>query len=606
MYCKKLIAPFFAILFVSIFSSDTAFGMRKRNLSGRTGAEKEIVQTLEQKKEVTKECVINLITEKQEALVRYIDNIVLSDDESILYVFENIDLKKGLINSINKVDLSISDDAMALLKREANKYEQALMRYISNRANALVSSLFSSEYYSPLIDNVLSADHLYGQNSSMCFNFIRRMTDLANYDCYLGLPKYVIDSNFNRIFPCSRRLMIAVCFDEFIRRRFYPGMSKADLLKYCTTGGDSSSEFVIVVESIEEQCEKRQVVFKHKESGVNPGYIVNVDDNNRFFIKMFHLANYKKRKGSDNQKKEYGTRTYVSDSLSFQASLRSSETSATPIDEFELNLREPFLYTVLDILGLGPEFNLIINPYVYQGIYIATKDVSSKDTTFFTFKEIGQKIENKEIDESILSNEELVMSINELDFFGKLFGLRDLHCENFGFLFRDNILQHDSLKIVDFVYPNSNFGSTSVLDSFLKRETTGLDIGENTLIGESIRRLDVENALITIWREFNERISKAYATKFPEHPQNIDLTDKFSSILSNALETVNGILTVERGTLEESMLSWKGRLRTNAELIGLSEKGWHTYQSKYEDLQTYIGILNENYAIVNNHINFQK
>ncbi len=481
-------------------------------------------------------------------------------------------------------------------------YEKNLVRYISQQRNYLIWSLFNSINYSFLIENILSMEHLYGSEFYSCFNFIRRMTDLVKYNYYLGLPKSTIDFNFSRIFPCSRRLMIAVCFDELIWKSFYSEMSKADLLKHCKVEGDPSSELKVFITPIEKQYKERQVIFKKKGSGVNPGYIMDRDDDNRFFIKMFHLASYKKRKGSKDQESEYGTRTYVSNSLSFQASLRSSATSGTSVEEFKLNLLEPFIYTVLDNLGIGAEFNLVINPYVNQGVYIATKDVSSNDASFLTFKEI----ENKKLPNEILFDENVVLSINELDFIGKLLGLRDLHCENFGFLLCGDILQYDSLKIIDFVYPNSEFESRDILSSFLNREITGLNIAEDTLIGKIIRKESSETILPKVFAKLNKRVHRAL--------QNLSDTSKyenpcceFKTLLSLNLANINDKLITERGNLpEEHMLSWETQLRTNAELIGFMKEGKHTYQFAYDNLQSYIDVLNKNYMNINNYINHNK
>ena len=69
-------------------------------------------------------------------------------------------------------------------------------------------------------------------------------------------------------------------------------MVAANLLKHCKVEGDLSSELKVFITPIEKQHKERQVIFKKKGSGVNPGYIMDRGDNNRIFIKMFQYIKY--------------------------------------------------------------------------------------------------------------------------------------------------------------------------------------------------------------------------------------------------------------------------------------------------------------------------
>ncbi|MBQ3565402.1 MAG: hypothetical protein IJA14_04595 [Alphaproteobacteria bacterium] len=594
----------FLLSFLVSFSDD-AFGMRKSPiLQGNTDLERKIVDIIAQKKRVPREDINGLMTERKTALLKYVNEEVLARENAQLYVFcdgkDNIDLKVNLLKAVTDVEVDITETDLRLLNtRNGKDYEKSLTRHISQRGNSLISALFRATSYSFLINNILSPESLYSELSSVSFAFIRRMADLKSYDCYLGLPKAVIDSNFSRIFPCSRRLMIAICFDEFVRKKLCSRSRAEFFSQYQVTPR------VVDEESVEISVTERgnvaggrnncRCVFGKKGSGVNPGYILSTNGA-KFFIKMFHLASYKKRKGSKDQISEYGTRTYVSsDSLSFQASFRSSVDTKKTNEDFRFDLREPFLYTVLDLLGAGPEFTMVVNPYVHQGIYIATKDVSSSDDNklFSTFKDIEDKVKGGQLSMQNLVDSDVVLYINELDLLGKLLGLRDLHSENFGFLLNEASIVKDSLKIVDFVYPDFGFEERDVVEDFIAREKRGLNITEDTLAGQIIRIKEAKEMMKDVFSNLEKRVSKT-CEKISKSSGG-----EFEDVLLEARNRVDGYLKEVRGKeSEESMLSFNGMPRTNAELIGFSmEKGVKvSYPDAIEGLDGYINVLKRNYT----------
>ena len=586
------------VLFLAGFANNGfAVKGKCRYLPGNTNIEKNIVETLGAGQHVSKESIDGLMKERKDAFLKYVDEIILPNDDENLFNVAGINLKDVLISAIRNVDISIENADFILLNTKYGKnYEVNLVKSISQIGQNLVSALFRSRSYSFLIDNVLSADNLYGVNFDTSFAFIRRMADLQQYDRYLGLPKSSIDSTLGRIFPCSKRLMKAVCFDELVRKKFYQSLSKKDFLDKCKVTEDDSS-FRIDVENL-------SVVFKPKGAGVNPGYILDIGNGDKFFIKMFHLASYKRRKDSKSQVQDSGTRTYVSNSVSIQASLRSSIDTEKTIDAFKLNLREPFLYTVLDLFGIGAEFTFVINPYIYQGVYIVTKDVSVSECAFVTFKEIENKIRNRIFTVEAIKQHNVELAVNELDFVGKLFGLKDLHCENFGFLFDKNESPlKDSLRIVDFVYPDFTFDGDNFISNFIMRKSDGLNIDEGTLLGELIRYCDGSTALKEVFSSLNSRIDNAYR-KIPTDFEEVSSVEKFNKIMSFSLKKINDELMKVRGNSEdERMLSFDGHPRTNAELIGFS-KGQDTrsYDIAYDDLRNYVSTLTQNYEKFVSHV----
>lgn len=616
--CLRCAFVFFLSFLVS-FSGD-AFGMRKSPvLQGSTDFERRVVETLGKGQQVSDEDINGLMNERKKAFLEYVDDVVLASDSDGLYTFcvgeVTINLKNELIEAIKAVQVGIDTRSLLILNSQKGKdYEKSLVKRISRQGNDLVAALFKADSYLILMNRILSSENLYGELADLSFAFIRRMSDLEKYDDrYLGLPKSIIDSNFARIFPCSRRLMRAVCFDELVRKNFYFGLTRSDFLKKCHLS-ETGSVLQIDVDSTSEQ-EARRVVFSPKNPGINPGYVLRINGDN-FFIKMFHLASYKKRKGSKEQASEYGTRTYISDSLSFQASLRSSKNIGQASVDFKLNLAEPFIYIILNLLGIGPEFTLVINPYVYQGMYIVTKDVSLNDKLFTTFKNIEDMIRDESFSVENLKRHDIVLSINELDFLSKLLGLRDLHYENFGFLFDRGSIVENSLKVVDFVYPSCEFESQDPVNNFIERKAAGLNIAEDTLIGLILRVGEAKKMESIVFAKLQDRVGEAYS-KLPKRVddasvkgfanghENISSNDKFKAVLSFALDRVRGYLMKERGNLpEENMLSFAGHPRTNAELVGFSmdKENERSYFDAIVRLKSYADILSRNYERFQSHI----
>ena len=47
-----------------------------------------------------------------------------------------------------------------------------------------------------------------------------------------------------------------------------------------------------------------------------------------------------------------------------------------------IDLREIFVYKVLEKIGYGPKSHIIVNPYINFGLYIMTEDLNSNDNIF--------------------------------------------------------------------------------------------------------------------------------------------------------------------------------------------------------------------------------
>ncbi len=109
MYSRKAIVLTFILLFVLIFSNNSAMEMSKKFLPGKTEVEKTIVQNLQQGKKITEECINALITEEKENLINYIEKIILASEDNELYIFGDVNLKDNLISAVNNFNTIIND-----------------------------------------------------------------------------------------------------------------------------------------------------------------------------------------------------------------------------------------------------------------------------------------------------------------------------------------------------------------------------------------------------------------------------------------------------------------------------------------------------------------
>ena len=206
-----------------------------------------------------------------------------------------------------------------------------------------------------------------------------------------------------------------------------------------------------------------------KKKGINSGVIVQID-NNKYYIKTFHEKNKKKN--------SYG---YESLNLLLKFKGRSL-VSEEEMVKLRINLIEPLLYFIFEELKYGPKVEIIINPYVSEGLYIISKDIEENGKKFYLFKDINDKIENNILSEKdLINNQDLVISLNEIDIISKIFNITDLNYGNFGFLEEEkNENNYKDIKIIDFVALKNNFHIS--YNDLISRQNDGVDLSDKNII----------------------------------------------------------------------------------------------------------------------------
>lgn len=108
-----------------------------------------------------------------------------------------------------------------------------------------------------------------------------------------------------------------------------------------------------------------------------------------------------------------------------------------------VNIRELFVYKLLEKLDLGPEVNFVANPFVPNDIYIVTKDLNKPGETFNMAANVKDFTKFK-------NNESIILQFTKFDIINRILGINDFNQGNYGILESPNGL---FVKIVDFRAP---------------------------------------------------------------------------------------------------------------------------------------------------------
>ena len=399
---------------------------------------------------------------------------------------------------------------------------------------------------------------------------------------------------------------------------------------------------------------KIKIRFEPKEIGINSGFILNIkkikESNepekiiNSFYVKKYYGST---KESSKNLKKDDSLTFSISSAKTFTASNRSSTTKCE-MEKRRFDLKEPFLYILLNSLKIVPEVKFFINPYVLEGFYIATKNISDEENIFLPLSEINNQI--------IKDNSDFIKeSLNLSDFISRIIRLRDLHNNNFGFIFGRNKNIIKSLAIIDFAQPifmesyrlpsdemitqflnciysgQKNEGIRILqLDDFKKDETMKHIKNSFLKVKKKLRMLNGFNAL----EQFKKRIEavelkqlKVNETEmetFSDEEPDDTLDKKLRNILKISSEKIKSLMLKKRGIEnkpEESILKdpLTNEPRTNAELIGfklkydpkkigLKERIIDYLDEAFKDLDNYCKCIMYNYKNLKKYIlnNYKK
>jgi hypothetical protein len=226
-----------------------------------------------------------------------------------------------------------------------------------------------------------------------------------------------------------------------------------------------------------------------------------------------------------------------------------------------VNIRELFIYKILEKLGMGPEVKFVVNPFVSQDLYIVTKDLSNdKSNEFFTIA--GKIVDNKEI-EKLINNKDIILEFTKFDLINRIFGIDDLNAGNYGILSKGD---KKFVKIIDFRAPYKNFLlSDDILGAFLKAN------------GDLYRDTDLAKKILS------NRQPKQKFTEGLEALKSIDY-ENFEKILISVKEEIVNFIS-QRDEISDSEI--KEQIGLNSEAI--------------DNLEAYIKTIQYNFKLAMNY-----
>ena len=216
-----------------------------------------------------------------------------------------------------------------------------------------------------------------------------------------------------------------------------------------------------------------------------------------------------------------------------------------------VNIRELLIYKVLEKLGMGPEVKFVVNPFIFQDLYIVTKDLSNdKSNEIFT---ISANLENDEKIEKLINDKDLILEFTKFDLINRILSIDDLNPGNYGILSKDN---KNLVKIIDFKAPNTLISlGKIILDNFVKargefykKEDFAIKILSNRKPEEkfkeglaALKSIDYENfkkILISSKEDIVNFITQKDEVSYFEIKQQIGLDDEVFNELDDYIKNI--------------------------------------------------------------------
>ena len=346
-------------------------------------------------------------------------------------------------------------------------------------------------------------DMLYNlEDKQIALDVIQKLSNLENE---YGPQYREFFKRLNQIFYHSRRLLAVTIAPQIIEKYGATGVNE-DEIKYSTVQSttktsdeeDSPSSSLISqmpTSTTVQVCEFQKddvnyaCLFHEKQAGVHFGALIEIgvtnakdeeglpiieDANKRvYYLKAYHGYPAVKEKQSSHAYTD--STTMVTTTQSDPRGLRVQE----------LNIKEPFIYKLLENLQVGPVVYFMINPYINNGFYIITEDLNTDSVSFVELdqlKEIfGDILRAQTLDAGQLK---MMTDLAEMNLLTNILELGDIKPDNIGYIFTQSSDGSPSdpskaqIQIVDFL-DESDAGTDAVNnfmsgDMFISPEAGGV------------------------------------------------------------------------------------------------------------------------------------
>ncbi len=128
-----------------------------------------------------------------------------------------------------------------------------------------------------------------------------------------------------------------------------------------------------------------------------------------------------------------------------------------------VNIKELYIYKILEKLGMGPEVKFVVNPFVIQDLYIVSNDLSNDKSNEIFIPAVN--IQDIQEIEKLINDKDVILEFTKFDLIIRIFSIEDLNPGNYGILNKE---KKKFVKIIDFRAPyRSSILSEYNLKNFL-------------------------------------------------------------------------------------------------------------------------------------------
>lgn len=358
------------------------------------------------------------------------------------------------------------------------------------------------------------------------------------------------------------------------------------------------------------------VLLANKNEGAQFGGYFTLTDSTGSSQKYFVKAYYGyPAKGDFNSEKAFTS------SMSFNCNSELFMDEPFDIPQYApVDFKELFIYKVLEKLNVGPKSHFIINPYLKDGLFIATEDINDETSGFVEMGKMDPVLEvvinniliemrNGELGPSEYCSFNALAGLLEIDTINRVFGLLDANDGNFGYLerlvngaipkkrhvkkshARNWLTSEHEFRIIDFFQPKTSdsYVVESIFESFLKGDSKYVD---GHFMDFAIRRQIDEEDEDDIDLTKKHREEKIFFGKqvIQRLDSRFDNNGGLETMLNDAKKRILVFLNQKCTALPELTIS---------KAIGLTDD---YIEAQTKDLDNYIAGILQNYATLKNAI----
>ena len=286
-------------------------------------------------------------------------NILKSKLRSLSFQLKDGRFKTELskfIKSLNENDYYLSriNSFFTMMQKE-----EIISKDFIDKVNKISFKIEKGTVYYGIVNIILGRSLWLSNNRPYSYSVIRRINDLLLYDdgIITDLSKKALLDSLNKPLVASRRLLLSSIVDSDLV------LNGSSLMEDISTKFSEEGYDSIIISRID-----RKLDILPKSDGKQFGFKLIIEDKTTKDKSSFFVKSYMGYYGNA-IKFSYGNETSSSPLMINSQERRSM--SSTKVRSI-LNLKEPFMYSLLSKLGFSPEVHFIINPYITGGFFIAT------------------------------------------------------------------------------------------------------------------------------------------------------------------------------------------------------------------------------------------